>query len=102
MLKPLTTPHTIAHINGHDIIVDVLENAGATPDYVSVYKYSMYLMSIFIITRILVCYIDIMYMYILVYYMKMSPSYYQVLIHISIHILFMSSFLHTTFLITSY
>ena len=28
-----------------------------------------------------------MYMYILVYYIKMSHSYYQVLIHISIHIL---------------
>ena len=35
------TPHTIAYIKGHDIIVDALENAGATPNYVSVYKYSM-------------------------------------------------------------
>ena len=72
-LPPHITPHTIAYIKGHDIIADTLENAGATPNYVSVYKYSMQLRSIFIITRILVCYIDIMYMYILVYYMKMSP-----------------------------
>ena len=44
MFLPLplhTTPHTISYVNGHDIIVDLLENAGATPDYVSVYKYSM-------------------------------------------------------------
>ena len=40
-LKPHTTPHTIAYIKGHDIIVGLLENAGATPNYVSVYKYSM-------------------------------------------------------------
>ena len=41
MNGPYITPHTIAYIDGHNIIVDALENAGATPDYVSVYKYSM-------------------------------------------------------------
>ena len=34
-----TTPHTIAYIKGHSTIVQFLENAGATPDYVSVYMY---------------------------------------------------------------
>ena len=33
------TPHTIAYINGRNTIVQLLENAGATPDYVSVYMY---------------------------------------------------------------
>ena len=32
-----TTPHTVAYINGHNTIVECLENAGATPVYVSVY-----------------------------------------------------------------
>ena len=35
------TPHTIAYINGHNKIAHIIENAGATPNYVSVYKYSM-------------------------------------------------------------
>ena len=34
-----TTPHTVAYINGHNTIVEFLENAGATPNYVSVYMY---------------------------------------------------------------
>ena len=38
IISPIT-PHTIAYINGHNTIVQVLENAGATPDYVSVYMY---------------------------------------------------------------
>ena len=33
-----TTPHTVAYINGYNTIVKFLENAGATPDYVSVYN----------------------------------------------------------------
>ena len=33
------TAHTIAYIRGHNTIVQFLENAGATPDYVSVYMY---------------------------------------------------------------
>ena len=41
-LRPLhTTPHTNAYIKGHDTIAHIFENAGATPDYVSIYKYSM-------------------------------------------------------------
>ena len=31
------TPHTVAYINGHNEIAHILENAGATPNYVSVY-----------------------------------------------------------------
>ena len=34
-----TTPHTVAYINGHNTIVQLLENAGVTPNYVSVYMY---------------------------------------------------------------
>ena len=34
-----TTPHTVAYINGHNTIVQLLENAGATPNYVSIYMY---------------------------------------------------------------
>ena len=34
-----TTPHTEAYIRGHNTIVQFLENAGATSDYVSVYMY---------------------------------------------------------------
>ena len=33
------TPHTVAYIKGHNTIVQLLENAGATPDYVSIYMY---------------------------------------------------------------
>ena len=41
-LRPLhTTPHTNAYIKGHDTIAHIFENAGATPDYVNIYKYSM-------------------------------------------------------------
>ena len=34
-----TTPHTVAYISGHKTIVEFLENAGATPNYVSIYMY---------------------------------------------------------------
>ena len=40
-MGPYTTPHTVAYINGHNEIAHILENTGATPNYVSVYKYSM-------------------------------------------------------------
>ena len=36
-----TTPHTVAYVNDHNTIVEFLENAGATPDYVSIYMYEV-------------------------------------------------------------
>ena len=30
------TPHTIAYVNDHNTIVQLLENAGTTSDYVSI------------------------------------------------------------------
>ena len=47
---PRTTPHTVAYIYGHNTTVQLLENAGGTPNYVSV---GMYVVECLIVTYIM-------------------------------------------------